>query len=199
MSTLDELLGDVRLMLILRALDPVTTVERAEAAWDVGVPLVEVTIGTADGVKSLRAAVEAGRARGSLVAAGTVLTADAARAAADAGAAFTVAPGLDPEVLAASADAGLPHLPGVATPSEVQRAVRLGCHWLKVFPSASLGPQWFSAVRGPFPDLRLVATGGITPAAAPAFLAAGASAVGVGAAVADTAALAALTAALAAG
>jgi 2-dehydro-3-deoxyphosphogluconate aldolase/(4S)-4-hydroxy-2-oxoglutarate aldolase len=167
-------------------------VERAEAAWAAGVPLVEVTIGTADGVKSLRAAVDAGRDRGLLVAAGTVLTPDAARAAADAGAAFTVAPGLDPDVLRASEDAGLPHLPGIATASELQRAVRLGCRWVKVFPSNSLGPEWFSSMRGPFPDARFVATGGITPDTAPAYFAAGVSVVGLGSAGGDPAALAAL-------
>jgi Entner-Doudoroff aldolase len=153
---------------------------------------VEVTIGTPDGVKSLRAAVEAARERGRIVAAGTVLTPDAARAAADAGAAFTVAPGLDADVLRASLDAGLPHLPGIATPSELHRAVGLGCRWVKVFPSNSLGPQWFTAVRGPFPDVRFVATGGVTPQTAPAFLAAGVSAVGIGSPAADPAALAPL-------
>ncbi len=194
MSTLDELLDGVRVMLILRALDPDTTVERSVAAWDAGVPLVEVTVGTPDGVKSLRAAVEAGRERGKLVAAGTVLTPDSARAAADAGACFTVAPGLDPDVLAASRDAGLPHLPGVATPSEVHRAVLLGCRWLKVFPASSLGPAWFRAIRGPFPDIRYVATGGITVDTAPAFFEAGVTAVGIGAVNADPVAMAALAA-----
>jgi 2-keto-3-deoxy-6-phosphogluconate aldolase len=76
----------------------------------------------------------------------------------------------------------------------VHRAIQLGCRWLKVFPASSLGPQWFSAVRGPFPDVRLVATGGITPAMAPAFLEAGAVAVGLGSAGDDPAALAALAA-----
>jgi 2-dehydro-3-deoxyphosphogluconate aldolase/(4S)-4-hydroxy-2-oxoglutarate aldolase len=194
LSTLDDLFDGVRVMMILRGLDPALTVERAEAAWAAGVPLVEVTIGTADGLASLRAAVDAGRGRGLRVCAGTVLTADAARAAADSGAAFTVAPGLDADVLAASLDAGLPHLPGVATPGEVHRAIQLGCRWVKVFPASSLGPLWFSTVRGPFPDVRLVATGGITPAMAPAFLDAGAAAVGLASAGDDPAALAALAA-----
>jgi 2-dehydro-3-deoxyphosphogluconate aldolase/(4S)-4-hydroxy-2-oxoglutarate aldolase len=194
MPTMDELLDGVRVLMIMRGLDPEAAVERAEAAWAAGVPLVEVTIGTPDAVKSLRAVVEAGRQRGVVVGAGTVVTPDAARAAADAGAVFTVAPGLDADVLRASVDAGLPHLPGVATPSELHRAVQLGCRWVKVFPSNSLGPEWFAAVRGPFPDVRFVATGGVTPATAPAFFEAGVSAVGIGAATADPAELAALAA-----
>jgi 2-dehydro-3-deoxyphosphogluconate aldolase/(4S)-4-hydroxy-2-oxoglutarate aldolase len=189
---LDDLLGGVRVMLILRALDPEATLARAEEAWAAGVRLIEVTIGTPAGIDSLRAAVEAGRERGYHVAAGTVLTADAAVAAAEAGAVCTVAPGFDPAVLAASAAAGVPHLPGVATPSEVHRATTLGCRWLKAFPAVSLGPAWFSAVRGPFPDVRFVATGGITVETAPAFLGAGVAAVGIGSAAGNVADLAAL-------
>ena len=192
MSTLDELFDGVRVLMIMRGLDPEVAVERAEAAWAAGVPLVEVTIGTPDAVKSLRAVVEAGRQRGQVVGAGTVTSTDAVRAAADAGAVFTVAPGLDADVLRASLDAGLPHLPGIATPTELHRAVQLGCRWVKVFPSNSLGPAWFAAVRGPFPDVRFVATGGVTPETAPAFFAAGVAAVGIGAQTADPAALAEL-------
>jgi 2-dehydro-3-deoxyphosphogluconate aldolase/(4S)-4-hydroxy-2-oxoglutarate aldolase len=136
--------------------------------------------------------VEAGRGRGFGVVAGTVVSPDAVRAAADAGAVLSVAPGLDPDVVAASADAGLPHVPGIATPSEVHRATQLGCRWLKAFPAVSLGPQWFSAIRGPFPQVRFVATGGLDPVNAPAFLDAGAAAVGLGSVGDDPSALAAL-------
>jgi 2-dehydro-3-deoxyphosphogluconate aldolase/(4S)-4-hydroxy-2-oxoglutarate aldolase len=191
-TDLDDLLAAARVMLILRALDPAATVARAEEAWDAGIPLVEVTVGTPAGLPSLKAAVEAGRERGRPVVAGTVLTPESARAAAEAGAAFSVAPGFDPDVLTASVAAGLPHVPGVATPSEVHRAIVLGCRWLKAFPAVSLGPAWFRAVRGPFPDVRFVATGGITADSAPSFLDAGASAVGVGSAGVDVARLAAL-------
>ena len=189
---LDDLLEPVRVMLILRALDPDTTVARAEEAWAAGVRLIEVTIGTPAGVPSLAAAVAAGRSRGYPIAAGTVRTPDAARAAAAAGAALSVAPGFDPDVLAASRAVGLPHVPGVATPTEVHRATALDCRWLKAFPAVSLGPAWFGAIHGPFPDARFVATGGITPETAGSFLDAGAAAVGVGSAVVDAGSLAAL-------
>jgi 2-dehydro-3-deoxyphosphogluconate aldolase/(4S)-4-hydroxy-2-oxoglutarate aldolase len=90
-------------------------------------------------------------------------------------------------VLAASLAAGLPHLPGVGTATEVQQAYRAGCRWLKAFPAAALGPAWLSALHGPFPDVRFVATGGLTVADAPTFLAAGARVVALGAALADPA------------
>ena len=190
---LDTLLAGRRVIVILRGFDPDQTVARAQAAWAAGIGLVEVTIGDAGAIPALQAAVAAGREQGRVVGAGTVLTPTAAAAAAEAGAAFTIAPGFDIRVLAASHAAGLPHLPGVATPTEVHHAVAAGCRWLKVFPAASLQPAWFSAIRGPFPTVRLVATGGVTAATARSFLDAGASAIGVGSAAGDElAALAAL-------
>lgn len=103
------------------------------------------------------------------------------------GARYTVAPGFDPTVLGESLAAGLPHLPGVATPTEVQHARRAGCRWVKVFPAGPLGPAWFRAIRGPFPDVRYLATGGITIRAARDFLDAGAQVVAFGAAATDPA------------
>jgi len=79
----------------------------------------------------------------------------------------------------------MPHLPGVGTATEVQRAWLAGCRWLKAFPAAALGPKWISGLLGPFPDARFVATGGLTVAGAPAFLSAGARVVALGAALAD--------------
>ncbi|MDD6793736.1 MAG: 2-dehydro-3-deoxyphosphogluconate aldolase [Actinobacteria bacterium] len=172
-----------RFMAVLRGLPARQAVEAAQRAWDLGIELVEVPIGDLSMVDALGAVVEAARERGKTVGAGTVITSDHVQAARDAGAAYTVAPGLDPDVLAASTTAGLPHLPGVATPSEVQQAWRLGCQWVKVFPAATLGPDWFRAIRGPFPTLRYVATGGITPCTASAYLEAGADIVAVGTAV----------------
>ena len=181
----DEIFGDQRLMAILRGMPPDETVALADRLWDAGVTVLEVPIGTAEAVDSLRAAVQAASARGLRVGAGTVITPAQAQAAADAGARYTVAPGLDLSVLAASLAAGLPHLPGVGTASEVQRARAAGCRWLKAFPAKALGAAWIAAMHGPFPDVRFVATGGLRIADAEPFLAAGASVVALGAALAD--------------
>ncbi|MEH1015432.1 bifunctional 4-hydroxy-2-oxoglutarate aldolase/2-dehydro-3-deoxy-phosphogluconate aldolase [Micromonospora sp. CPCC 206060] len=192
MKTLDELFGSTRVMAILRGYDPDRTVALATAAWDLGVTALEVPIGEPGQLPALTAAVAAGARRGLAVGAGTVVTPEQVTAAAAAGAAYTVAPGFDPEVLAASLHAGLPHLPGVATPTEAQRALRAGCHWAKAFPASALGPEWIAGVLGPFPRLRIVATGGVRPGDAPGYLAAGAAMVALGAALADPAALPAL-------
>jgi 2-dehydro-3-deoxyphosphogluconate aldolase/(4S)-4-hydroxy-2-oxoglutarate aldolase len=119
------------------------------------------------------------------VGAGTVVGTEQLHTAKALGAAFTVAPGLDPDVVRLSAELRIPRLPGVATPSEIQHAHRLGLSWVKVFPAAELGAGWFKAMHGPFPGLRMVATGGMNARNAPEFLEAGAAVVAVGSALED--------------
>ncbi|MEU4474618.1 bifunctional 4-hydroxy-2-oxoglutarate aldolase/2-dehydro-3-deoxy-phosphogluconate aldolase [Micromonospora sp. NPDC023888] len=187
MTTADfeHIFGGARVMAILRGLPVAETVRLAERAWDLGIDVVEVPVATADAVPSLRAAVAAGTERGRIVGAGTVLDVEQVAAAADAGARFTVAPGLDLTIADAAAERGLPHLPGVATPTEAQQALRHGLTWLKAFPAISLGPAWFKAMAGPLPQLRFVATGGLDAGNAAAFLQAGVRVAAVGSALSD--------------
>ena len=179
------LFADHPVLGILRGFTPAETVVRAGRAWDLGLTALEVPLEVPEQVGSLAAAVAAARDRGLTVGAGTVRTNAQVRAALDAGAAFTVAPGYDGGVAAYSRELGLPHLPGVATPTEIQAALRGGHGWLKVFPASVLGPSWLRAMRGPFPDVGLVATGGVDARNAGEFLDAGADAVAVGSALAD--------------
>jgi 2-dehydro-3-deoxyphosphogluconate aldolase/(4S)-4-hydroxy-2-oxoglutarate aldolase len=180
----DDLFGQHRVMAILRGLPPDASLELAGRIWDAGIELLEVPIGAPEHVAALAAVANLGRQRGKAVGAGTVVSAEQVHTAAQAGARYTVAPGLDLAVVAASLAAGLPHLPGVATPTEVQAALRAGCVWVKAFPAVALGPAWFSAIRGPFPAVRLVATGGVDAESGAQFLAAGARIVAVGGALA---------------
>lgn len=177
--------GPYRVMAILRGFGVQRSLELAQVAWDRGLDCVEVPIQSSGDVEALAAVAEAGRVRGRFVGAGTVVTPERAQQAKDAGAAFTVSPGLDLEVVRASLDVGLPSLPGVATPSDVQTATRFGLQWLKAFPAAALGAEWFRAMKGPFPDVRFVATGGLTARNCASFLDAGARMVAVGSALTD--------------
>jgi 2-dehydro-3-deoxyphosphogluconate aldolase/(4S)-4-hydroxy-2-oxoglutarate aldolase len=174
-----------RVMAIIRGLPPEETVGLCESAWLAGLELVEVPIQSPDAVASLRAAADAASRRGRRIGVGTVTTPQQVKEALRAGAAFTVAPGFDPEVALASIEAGLPHLPGVASPTEVQRAVGFGFRWLKAFPAAQLSPAWIKALLAPFPDVCFVATGGVDGHNARDFLAAGARGVAVGSALGD--------------
>ena len=186
-------LRDNPLMLILRGLEPDRAIAIARSAWEAGVGLVEVPLQNEQDVEVLELLVQAGTDLDRAVGAGTVVTPDIAARARDAGARFTVAPGVDPDVVEASSRWGMAHLPGVGSGTDIQQAVRLGCSMVKVFPAEALGASWIRAMRGPFPDIGIVATGGVSSRNARSFLDSGADAIAVGAALEDPEELAALT------
>jgi len=181
----DEMFQHSPVMAILRGLDQPTTLDLCHRLWDLGVVAVEIPVQREADLATLAAAATAARHRRRPVGAGTITSVELVAQVAAAGAAFTVAPGLDEHVLTACTGLGLAHLPGVATGTEVQRATRLGLRWVKAFPAAQLGSAWITAMLAPFPDARFVATGGITTGNAGEFLAAGAAAVSLGSSLAD--------------
>lgn len=147
--------------------------------------LIEIPLQSSSSLECPKAAVAAGEAIGKPVGAGTITTPARAQLAAEAGACFTVAPGLDVDVIEESQRLGMPHLPGVATSTEIGTAVGLGLRWLRMFPAAQLGASWTTAQHGPYPEVEFVAMGGIDADNAPEFIAAGAAAVAVGSAFSD--------------
>lgn len=170
---------------VFRNLAPAAAVARAERAWDLGVRHVEIPVQTPDALPTLEAVVLAGRERGLPVGAGTIVTTEQVDAVARLGAAYTVSPGFVASVALESAERDMPHLPGVATASEILAARAIGLRWVKAFPASVLGAAWISAMLGPFPDQRFVVTGGMDAVTASAFLGAGARVVAVGAAFDD--------------
>jgi 2-dehydro-3-deoxyphosphogluconate aldolase / (4S)-4-hydroxy-2-oxoglutarate aldolase len=173
-----ERLLKTRLIGIVRLDDLEAAVASAKCAIEAGLEIIEVTFtlpSAARAIKRLRQEHPA-----ALIGAGTVRTLAELEDAADAGAEFLVAPGLNPDLVDAARDRGLPILPGVFTASEVDAALRLGVELLKLFPAEPLGPAYMSALLQPFPAARLVPTGGITSANAAAYLEAGAAAVAMG-------------------
>ncbi|MER5879324.1 bifunctional 4-hydroxy-2-oxoglutarate aldolase/2-dehydro-3-deoxy-phosphogluconate aldolase [Streptomyces sp. NPDC001910] len=168
-----------RLVAIVRGGDPEAALRTVLTLADEGIELIEVSL-SGEGALSVieRARAELGPDRP--LGAGTVLTAEDARAAHRAGADFAVTPALGDGVSAAR-DLGLPVLAGVMTPTEIHTAHTLGACALKLFPAAQAGgPAYLKALRGPFPDAVFVPVGGVDEEAARAYLAAGATAVGVG-------------------
>jgi 2-dehydro-3-deoxyphosphogluconate aldolase/(4S)-4-hydroxy-2-oxoglutarate aldolase len=140
----------------------------------------EITLN--DPLESALRAIEsiASRAPGLDIGAGTVLSIDAAQRALDAGATFLVMPHTDPELIAWAAGRGVPTLPGAFTPTEVLSAWRAGAAAVKLFPSSVAGPAFVRECLGPFPDIPLVPSGGVTAESAAELIRAGAVAVGVG-------------------
>ncbi len=171
-------LGQVRLVAVLRV-DRAELVEPAVAALaDGGLGAVELTFTT----RGVERELERTRARHPdvLLGAGTIRDAGQARGAAAAGAQFLVTPHLDRRLLEACLETGLPTVPGVFTASELAAAEDAGAELFKLFPAGTAGPAHLKALRGPFPGARIVPTGGIGLAQVPAWLEAGAFAVGVG-------------------
>jgi 2-dehydro-3-deoxyphosphogluconate aldolase/(4S)-4-hydroxy-2-oxoglutarate aldolase len=127
-----------------------------------GIACIEVTFRTESALESIE---RCSRLEGLLTGAGTVLSPEQASAAAAAGAAFAVSPGTNDEVVAACRELELPIVPGVATPTEIERARGLRLRVMKVFPAESVGGVRFvQAVSTVYPDVRYLPTGGITAA-----------------------------------
>jgi 2-dehydro-3-deoxyphosphogluconate aldolase/(4S)-4-hydroxy-2-oxoglutarate aldolase len=134
-----------------------------------GLACIEITFRTAAAEAAIAAAAAV---EGMFVGAGTVLSPEQARAAAGAGAMFAVAPGSDCDVIAACDAIGLPFFPGVATPTELGRAFRLGRQVVKVFPASQLGgPAFLRAVSATFPQMRFIPTGGVDAESLESYLA----------------------------
>lgn len=183
MRDFETIFSRTPVMAILRGYGADRAVELARTAWDLGIICVEVPVQSPETVEALAAVVQAAAERDVVIGAGTVTTTDRVASSRACGAQFTVAPGLDEDVSRASRAAGMTHLPGVATPSEVARALALGHTWLKAFPASLLTPAWITAMSGPFPEARFVCTGGIDSRNAQSFLDAGARGVAVGSAL----------------
>ncbi|WBM80843.1 bifunctional 4-hydroxy-2-oxoglutarate aldolase/2-dehydro-3-deoxy-phosphogluconate aldolase [Cryobacterium breve] len=179
----------IPVLAVLRGLSLTESVRLSERAWDAGVQHVEIPIQTADAVPVLKAVAEAAAGRGLVVGAGTVTNLEQLDAAEKVGVAFTVSPGFSPEIVAESVRRGIPHLPGVATATEILQARALGLRWVKVFPASILGPNWAKSMKGPYPDMNFIATGGVTALNAPDFLSSGVSVVGLSSSFADDAQL----------
>lgn len=181
----DQTFSSTPFMAILRGMGVERSVRLATTAWDLGIDSVELPLQSEEDLAALREASRLGAERGKTVGAGTIVDPAQISLAKEAGAAYLVAPGFDPDIVRAAYDVGLPSLPGVTTASEIQAAAALGLTWLKAFPASWLGTEWFPLMRGPFPHINFVATGGLNAHNASDFLSAGAKVAAVGSALED--------------
>ncbi|PZA05928.1 MULTISPECIES: bifunctional 4-hydroxy-2-oxoglutarate aldolase/2-dehydro-3-deoxy-phosphogluconate aldolase [unclassified Meiothermus] len=173
-------LARVRVVGVLRAPSAQAAVEAALAAVRGGLRAIELTFTTPGALEALHDLREQ-LPKGVLLGVGTVTNAAQGRAALEAGAQFLVSPHLGEELLELAREARVPYVPGVLTPTEIARARSLGAEVIKVFPAGSSGGiPYLKDLLGPFPDLQILATGGIKPGEVPAYLQAGVLAVGLG-------------------
>lgn len=182
---------ECRIVPIVRAGSGALALRAAEAILAGGISVLEITMTVPDATTVIRVLREkfGGRV---VLGAGTVMDGQTADACVDAGADFIVSPGFDPGTVAAARARGVVVMPGALTPTEVIAAWRSGADMVKIFPCSALGgPKYIRALRGPLPEVKLMATGGVNVTTLADYLAAGASALGVGAELVDPALLAA--------
>ena len=151
-----------RLIPVLEIASATNALPLAEAILEGGISIMEITLRTPDAIKAITAIRSTFPEI--LVGAGTVISLEQAAIVQDVGAQFGVSPGFDSEVVKSFQDQGIPFIPGVVTPSEVQAAIKKQCSLLKFFPAdAAGGPQYLSRLSGVFSayDIQFCATGGV--------------------------------------
>lgn len=182
-------IGEVGVVPVIRAASVAEATRAVEAICAGGIPIVEITMTVPNAVAVIR---EVAQQYGDqvLIGAGTVTSAAQGEECLRAGAEFLVSPGLAVPVLSlAQANAKLA-IPGALTPTELMTAHDHGARLVKIFPCGNVGgPKYLRSLMAPFPDARLIPTGGVNAANAGEFIAAGAFALGVGADLIDSAAL----------
>lgn len=175
-----EIIRDTGVIAIMRAKSSDQLLQAADAIHSGGVCAIEVTLTTPGALAVIEQAAAHYQGQGVVFGAGTVLDAESARMAIQAGAQFIVAPNFNVDMIALCRRYSVPVLPGVYTPTEIVAAWEAGADMLKVFPASVGGPGFIKAIKGPLPQVELVPVGGVTLENTAEFIRAGGSAVGVG-------------------
>ena len=173
------LLEATKVVAVLRAAHAREYAPVIEALERGGVRSIELTLSTAGVFEELPVLLEQfGSAME--IGVGTVTSVRDAEAALDRGAAFIITPTTDPDVVTTCTRRAVPIYPGGLTPTELHTGWQAGATAVKVFPASVVGPGYLAQLRGPFPDLEIVPSGGVSIDDAPAWIAAGALAVSLG-------------------
>ena len=172
-----------KIVAIIRAKEGGSFLDTVKALKKGGIECIEVTMTTPGALKTLEEVRS--KIDDVLFGAGTVLDPETARQAILSGAQFIVTPSLNLEVIRLSHRYDIPIIPGAFTPTEILSAWENGAECVKVFPASNVGPDYIKAIKGPFPQIKICPTGGISLENMKAFLKAGASCLGVGGKLVD--------------
>jgi 2-dehydro-3-deoxyphosphogluconate aldolase / (4S)-4-hydroxy-2-oxoglutarate aldolase len=174
---------------VVRAASAEHALQAAGALREGGIPIVEITMtvpGAVEVIAKLRKSEP-----GMLIGAGTVLDATSAKRCIEAGARFIVSPGLNLQVIEAARSCGVLVMAGALTPTEIMAAWEAGSDFVKIFPCDAVGgAKYIKSLKGPFPQIRMVPTGGVNLTNVGELIRAGAEAVGVGSELVSKTALA---------
>lgn len=175
-----ERIVEVGIVPVVRAASSRDAQAAAEAVRAGGIPIVEITMTVPGAVEVIRE-LTSGGASDVLVGAGTVLNREMAMQCLDAGAQFLVSPGFNLETVELAGREGTLIMAGALTPTEVMAAWVAGADVIKIFPCGQVGgAKYLKALKGPFPHIRFVPTGGVDLNTAADFILAGAVALGIG-------------------
>jgi len=182
MSALSQIL-EHKIVAILRGASPDDIVRIADALYEGGVRLMEVTMNSEEPLRAIEQLVS-NMGEKMVIGAGTVLDSKMLKDAVDAGAQFILSPVMDIEVIHAARDLGVVSIPGAYTATEVFTAFKNGADIIKVFPAGS--PAYLKDLRGPLPQIPMMPTGGVTLENIADFHKVGAVGFGIGGALVDT-------------
>jgi 2-dehydro-3-deoxyphosphogluconate aldolase/(4S)-4-hydroxy-2-oxoglutarate aldolase len=174
-----ETLKKLGLVAVIRGPSPELTVDMVSALVAGGVRGIEITYTTPNAAEVVRTLDRKFGAE-ILLGMGTLVEPAQAAEAAAAGARFLVSPVCEPELAKAMVATGLPVMIGALTPSEVLAAYRMGSDVVKIFPGSLVGPAYIKALRGPFPHIPFMPTGGVSVSNIAEWFAAGVFGVGAG-------------------
>ena len=184
-----KVIEDSGIIAVIRAQNADEAVKIARAVSEGGIVPIEITLTVPD---AFRVMAEVHRSLGEriLLGAGTVLDAEGARLAIRAGAEFLVSPMLNPDMVRLCRKNGKVAIPGAFTPTEIVAAWKGGADIIKIFPASLGGPELIKDLRGPFPQIKFLPTGGVMLENVAQFIKAGAVAVAVGGNIIDKKAVA---------
>lgn len=164
---------------VIRMKDAGRVIKVITAIMSGGVKSIEITM-TVPGAVDIIATLAKSVSDDVVIGAGTVVDVQTANQVIDAGAQFVVGPILNLDIVKLCRERDTVVMPGCFSPTEIFTAWHAGADIVKVFPATLLGPKYFKDIRGPFPDIRLMPTGGVTVDNVGEWIAAGAVAVGIG-------------------
>lgn len=170
---------------IMRNINPAHTEDILKAFYASGLTTVELTMNSPGFEKSLQLGLSLFKGKLN-IGAGTVCTKSDLERALKSGAQFIVTPIVDEDVIKTCREKGIPVFPGAYTPTEIYTAWKLGADMVKVFPATAQAIEYIRAIKGPFPAIRLLPTGGIHSGNCIDFLNAGAAGLGIGSSLFNT-------------
>jgi len=182
-------IGEIGIVPVVRAATVEDATRAVEAICAGGIPILEITMTVPNAISVIRHVVRE-HGNSALIGAGTVTTGEQAEQCIRAGAEFLVSPGISTHVLAVAQACAKLAIPGALTPTELMHAQDNGAKLIKIFPCGNVGgAKYLQSLRGPFPHVALIPTGGVSASNAADYIAAGAFALGVGGDLINAAAL----------